>query len=412
LPTRFAKIDPNSYYEWIKKWDEETISKYCLEKFGKDAEIFAKVSVEQTREIQKWAKELIENNSPDTIYAIHSVFTDIIWQTFYRSGNSSIYFANYHELLLAPADVHTIKNISKGFDYTENGEINFLKNGKVVAQISEASNLFFRILHDEYIRDEEYSHSFIRDVNKDITIKIWTEKHEQYGHELEDFIEILLFVTSTEIGLNFRRYLFEELEKNVGKNNVYEIVTKNTGVELTPIRFFNLSNHTSSPRLKYLSFYQALEFFYLDDKSIIISDKIKELQGENGNISIDSVNELSKVLNCYSSEISNLKIVLGRRLDVQKFSEWIKLADNKKYLCKNDKYKFVDIIDVSNEKSIIDSLSNRIYKIRCSIAHSKKGHNQCSLEPFIDDFFIKQEIQLIKFVASEILKNNMESVNN
>jgi len=409
LPKRFTENDPHSYYEWIKNWDEAKIIQYCADEFGDSSDTFIQCSLEQVREIKKWAETLYTDESPQSIFAIHTVFTDIIWKAFYCSGNSSLSFANFHELLITPTNIQTIKKITKGFEYIKNGKIDFLKDGKLFAQISESSSLFFKIFYDFYLKEEEIYSSRLRDSEKDFSIKIWTTDNQEYGPELEDFIEKLLFVSSTKTGLNFRRYFFEEIEKGIGENNTYEVGINKLECELTPIRFFNLSNHTTSPRLKYLTFYQAIEFFYLDDKSLVISEKIKSLQDNNGNIDVSSVTELSKTLYNYSSEISNLKIVIEKRLNIPKLLEWLNTEDDtNSFLSSNPHYTFVTALDTNSERTLIDSLSNRIYKIRCSITHSKKGHNQTSLEPFIDDSFIQLEIPLIMYVSQNIINNSFE----
>lgn len=116
-------------------------------------------------------------------------------------------------------------------------------------------------------------------------------------------------------------------------------------------------------------------------------------------------NELRKVLHKYKnilSERESLKLVLTRSLDISKFKAWILQDKNRVNKYCNSQKTPIDL--TKSDEKIVGRLCERIYSMRCSIAHAKGDVDEYIAVPTVSDSEIGLEIKLIKYVAYEALK--------
>jgi hypothetical protein len=94
--------------------------------------------------------------------------------------------------------------------------------------------------------------------------------------------------------------------------------------------------------------------------------------------------------------------VLTRSLDISKFKSWI-LQDKSRVnkYCNSQKTP-IDL--TKSDEKIVGRLCERIYSMRCSIAHAKGDVDEYIAVPTVSDSEIGLEIELIKYVAYEALK--------
>ena len=188
------------------------------------------------------------------------------------------------------------------------------------------------------------------------------------------------------------------------------------------IHYFQQALSTEDPLLKFLSYYQCLEYFYLKIYKNKMIKKVKDtLSSPNSINSYDdySDDEIDNIIDYiqkeerhYKEEQSLIK-VLDEFLDKSKL-----VSDLQNYwgsdfnLIFNNKVEFAEAPSLNNVQPIsTKTLASRIYKIRNSLVHSKEGKDN-AYEPFNKNHEkeLKQELLLIRLVAEQIIEGSSEEI--
>lgn len=211
--------------------------------------------------------------------------------------------------------------------------------------------------------------------------------------------EILLKV-SMEHDLDFSVVEMDAIYKLEGEAKTYGIQFHSLEFEYIPALYLINALNTREARLAYLSYYQVLEYFFVRAQNYYFLN-------EYGALSMPAVNhnELRKVLHKYKNilnERESLKLVLTRSLDISKFKSWILQDKNRVNKYCNSQKNSIDI--TKSDEKIVGRLGERIYSMRCSIAHAKGDVDEYIAVPTVSDSEISLEIELIKYAAYEALK--------
>ncbi len=180
------------------------------------------------------------------------------------------------------------------------------------------------------------------------------------------------------------------------------------------VQYFIEGTAARVPKIKFLSFYNVLEYFfdkiYIDDKCLKIQKIITNPKFNHNNLNnykkILEALDIKKAKNLEKnmfSEIEALKLLLTKYIDVEDFKIFLQ---NCPLYCNTDAHKIPNttfsLID-SNE-NLIAKMCNRIYKVRNALVHSKESENIRYL-PQKDDSYIQNEIALIRYLAQEVIIN-------
>ena len=179
---------------------------------------------------------------------------------------------------------------------------------------------------------------------------------------------------------------------------------------------------------KYLSFYHILEYFY---ENIFIEDQIskaKEIISDVG-FSYKRKTDIAKLIKNIQSKAIDKDVAINEKtalsLLIQKHIKQEQLKERLIERYEQDfleelkrKVEFSDgnIIIFSNEdeKQYIDSLTNRIYKTRNAIVHSKEsfteGKKNNKYQPIKDDKELFTEIELIQVIAEIIINEDAKEI--
>lgn len=163
--------------------------------------------------------------------------------------------------------------------------------------------------------------------------------------------------------------------------------------------YFNNGVHSNDVRLAFLSFYQVVEYFFVRAPNYAFLDEFKLLQ-ENLDHGL-----LRIVLQKYKNSLSereSLRLVLKRALDISSFKLWLNSnVDYTSIYCSGNGIS----IDLSkSDDKIIGKLVERIYSLRCSIAHAKGDMDEYIAIPELSHKDIEKELPLVKYIAFEVLK--------
>jgi hypothetical protein len=196
-----------------------------------------------------------------------------------------------------------------------------------------------------------------------------------------------------------------------------------------PRRLYNedLVNHyqmalsSESPFLEFLSYFHILEHFF----EIVFNDDLIERvrrQLTDPGFSYRRKKDLQSLIRTVSksvqqrsdqyvfNELEALKLTLARFISVQELKDkLIQYNQNvyNHYTTTQVAFSDGDIIyfDSSDEDQIVKQISNRIYKTRNSLVHSKDGERS-KYTPFKDDEKLSKELPLMRFISEFIIINS------
>ena len=346
--------------------------------------------------------KLVESMKPgDDWRALQNVLSPLFYNAFFRVGNNAIRIANYYECMVIPSNMKTYKKIIKGVDYQEIGSVKLYDGKRCIGEIGAKSDLMWSVFYDYFINIGKWGEITHTHTNHERYLSIQLFDIEFLSNdEICRMINEILLKVSMEHDLDFSVVEMDAIYKLEGEAKTYGIQFHSLEFEYIPALYLINALHAKEARLAYLSYYQVLEYFFVRAQNYYFLN-------EYGALSMPAVNhnELRKVLHKYKNilnERESLKLVLTRSLDISKFKSWILQDKNRvnKY-CNSQK----NSIDITNsDEKIVGRLGERIYSMRCSIAHAKGDVDEYIAVPTVSDSEISLEIELIKYAAYEALK--------
>lgn len=346
--------------------------------------------------------KLVESMKPgDDWRAFQNVLSPLFYNAFFRVGNNAIRIANYYECMVIPSNMKTYKKIIKGVDYQEIGSVKLYDGKRCIGEIGAKSDLMWSVFYDYFINIGKWGEITHTHTNHERYLSIQLFDIEFLSNdEICRMINEILLKVSMEHDLDFSVVEMDAIYKLEGEAKTYGIQFHSLEFEYIPALYLINALNTREARLAYLSYYQVLEYFFVRAQNYYFLN-------EYGALSMPAVNhnELRKVLHKYKNilnERESLKLVLTRSLDISKFKSWILQDKNrvKKYC--NSQKNSIDI--TKSDEKIVGRLGERIYSMRCSIAHAKGDVDEYIAVPTVSDSEISLEIELIKYAAYEALK--------
>lgn len=394
--------------EWIQYLSIDEIKSVNIA--GKDIIVDGLIKEMLTQQIEMFKKAVNNLDDGDDWRNLQGICSPLFYNAFFKVGNNSIRIANYYECLVVPSDIETKKKIIRGFDYLHIGAINLYNGDKIFGCIGQKSDLIWSVLYDYFIfYDEGGAVIHTMPCHEELmSIQLIDTNHLSIK-EIEHRVKEILLKCSVELGLNFKVVKLNKELRDIGNDKVYDLNIQENEYESEPLMYFNNGIATEDIRMKYLSYYQVLEYFFNRTQNYRLLDQI-----QSGNYIGNNVinhKELKGILKKYVNSLSereSLKLVLTRGMDIEIIREWISDSSDRieQYTqCLNDKIK----IDLSkSDEKVISKISERIYYYRCAIAHAKGDTDDYLAIPEESDDIIEKEIPLLKLIAQNILKSCSE----
>ena len=390
-------------HEALKRW-VKTISLDNINSVDIGGELF-----ELTEESKKILgiqialfSKLVESMKPgDDWRALQNVLSPLFYNAFFRVGNNAIRIANYYECMVIPSNMKTYKKIIKGVDYQEIGSVKLYDGKRCIGEIGAKSDLMWSVFYDYFINIGKWGEITHTHTNHERYLSIQLFDIECLSNdEICRMINEILLKVSMEHDLDFSVVEMDAIYKLEGEAKTYGIQFHSLEFEYIPALYLINALNTREARLAYLSYYQVLEYFFVRAQNYYFLN-------EYGALSMPAVNhnELRKVLHKYKNilnERESLKLVLTRSLDISKFKSWILQDKNRVNKYCNSQKNSIDI--TKSDEKIVGRLGERIYSMRCSIAHAKGDVDEYIAVPTVSDSEISLEIELIKYAAYEALK--------
>ena len=346
--------------------------------------------------------KLVESMKPgDDWRALQNVLSPLFYNAFFRVGNNAIRIANYYECMVIPSNMKTYKKIIKGVDYQEIGSVKLYDGKRCIGEIGAKSDLMWSVFYDYFINIGKWGEITHTHTNHERYLSIQLFDIEFLSNdEICRMINEILLKVSMEHDLDFSVVEMDAIYKLEGEAKTYGIQFHSLEFEYIQALYLINALNTREARLAYLSYYQVLEYFFVRAQNYYFLN-------EYGALSMPAVNhnELRKVLHKYKNilnERESMKLVLTRSLDISKFKSWILQDKNRVNKYCNSQKNSIDI--TKSDEKIVGRLGERIYSMRCSIAHAKGDVDEYIAVPTVSDSEISLEIELIKYAAYEALK--------
>ena len=346
--------------------------------------------------------KLVESMKPgDDWRSFQNVLSPLFYNAFFRVGNNAIRIANYYECMVIPSNMKTYKKIIKGVDYQEIGSVKLYDGKRCIGEIGAKSDLMWSVFYDYFINIGKWGEITHTHTNHERYLSIQLFDIEFLSNdEICRMINEILLKVSMEHDLDFSVVEMDAIYKLEGEAKTYGIQFHSLEFEYIPALYLINALNTREARLAYLSYYQVLEYFFVRAQNYYFLNEYSAL-------SMPAVNhnELRKVLHKYKNilnERESLKLVLTRSLDISKFKSWILQDKNRVNKYCNSQKNSIDI--TKSDEKIVGRLGERIYSMRCSIAHAKGDVDEYIAVPTVSDSEISLEIELIKYAAYEALK--------
>jgi hypothetical protein len=370
------KIDDKLLVDWLLGWDENKYATYVSSLYGiydEDFKLGLKEDIQRIKEIVSKKREVEKGYYFD--YILRFMNKDMI-NCYFRAGSSIVSVANFHEVLIEPADLNTRKKLIKGYELLDKGNIDIIMNNEHIGNIGTMSDLFWHAFYDEYIVEDTFGGiHHVRNNQEDLTLQIWKSSIRELD-ELEELVEKIIYDCSVKLGLNFKRASFDSYQKNTGVANKYSLELEHNVYERTPIQYFNFANYSPISRHQYLAYYQSIEYFF---KRAYITKQMSN-----------------------SKELEILKQILSDSIDEKEFIKWLSDNNYLNYYTSETK-QYPSIVPLNLNEGLIDTISRRIYYIRCSLVHSKESPKEFNFIPNLNDTVLKNEVPLIRYIASKVI---------
>lgn len=187
------------------------------------------------------------------------------------------------------------------------------------------------------------------------------------------------------------------------------------------IEYFHIAQKVDYLPFKYICYFHIVEYFMDKVAHEVVSRQLMELMS-NPDFHIRSKEYISQAIIIFKKENEKYttdKIKIGRvlreftqkepllaHLDVFELSDHFQ-SDHQLH-CSN--VLNLSAIDTSNDNSFYDTLTKRIYSLRCSIVHSNPDFDASKAVPFVSSpqniEFLRKEIALLQEISKRIIINS------
>ncbi|KJG03982.1 hypothetical protein UB33_21335 [Photobacterium angustum] len=167
------------------------------------------------------------------------------------------------------------------------------------------------------------------------------------------------------------------------------------------------------PLLRYLAFYQVVEFYYPIYSELAAQKKVGNILKDpcfnsHSTKDIAKVFSIVKAASSSRSELSQLEATIKECVDPNVLREWL-TSDSKReeyFRSKNAvKLSTFKIFSNAEDDDLLSQMWQRFYNIRCRIVHTKGAEGDLEvLHPQSKEIkYLEREIELAKFLAHKVL---------
>jgi hypothetical protein len=249
--------------------------------------------------------------------------------------------------------------------------------------------------------------------------------------DLRNIINSVLFDFEYSFSISFEAIELNTLNRRVPRMKRPSLPVPNHPIQFSYkkyipelIQYFHLAEKVEQIPFKYLCYFHIVEYFSDKSAYFVITEQVKQiLLKPDFHLKSDTyigqaINIFKKENEKYLTDKIKLARVLQQFVNLKEFLEYleeIKLLDHFKqeqtFNC--SKPLKVAALDFTTENSFIQTLTNRIYSVRCSIVHSNPDFDESKAVPFVHNseniFRLNIEMALVYEISRNIIIKSSET---
>ncbi|CCU58561.1 hypothetical protein [Bacillus subtilis] len=262
----------------------------------------------------------------------------------------------------------------------------------------------------------------MRSAIKCVTLKVRKEKTTKIN--LEEAIDSFSYTYMCNMHSPIKIYSIEDVfgvlnRQKRAQRNDFQAPKRKYNSNL--IDYYNLAISSRDPFISFISYYHIIEYFF---DEVYREHQINTLRTSitSPRFSYKDDNELFKIIkkiindnrhvkeNGSGNEQRSLNYVLNKFLhDLDEFKQRLDTDELNFYQNNSVSFSAGDVINwEKNDDKIIKAISNRVYKTRNALIHSKSSKKDVTYHPYLHKTELEKEISLIKAIAESIIENNSE----
>jgi len=413
-------INRTQLAQWVQSWDEAVYMDYYDQQIqDRMKRLKVRSSMEET--IVKIKKLCADMGEEIDFHTFLQLMNRIIFNCYFKIGNSALQLANFYEEILVPADPATRNRL---FGYRqgqrETGFLTLRYQDQEVGHMGEQSDMFRLIFDacfltedelfdDETLLDDDYvSPLSVSSADEALlTIKIW--KPEVLNMGTESFVDLFLYHSSTQLGMNFKRASFEAPLDRHQEPIREEIVIRPIQTEKLPLLYFNSASHNLPLPIVFMSYYQTIAYFFDRAINIIIRDKMASMFDHSDLDQPPQLRRMTKAISTLKDNLSEkeaLKLVLKQVVNLERMIQWLEAKPVRKrwFTMSQEHYRELPLLMVTSEKDLLRSLVERFYAIKATISEERDKHEHFIWLHSLDDHLLQRDIHLLKHLAARTLE--------
>lgn len=379
----YNKITSDRLYEWIQSLEEK----------------------EELSDITLCAIKRIPMEAISSWYSILPYISESFVDNYLKYKGYGIKIANLFECFIRCSDWKTRKKMIKGYseDHIEIGSISIEKDGHIIGEIGEKSDIIWSVYYNSFIQQDEEGNvqRTLSDEDTILSIQVWNNDGDD-EKDIDETIKSYLLDISMQTEMKFEILYPDEMWKEMGENGHFSIETK-TQYDSVSASYINYGMNCPDSRVAYLHLYEGIEYFFYKAEAAYYRD----LFASHNMLQIDNTELINMIreISYKQKETFLLKLVLEKAIDMQKIRQYVNSNSVIIDTLKKDYGKGTAVVKDDLVDSVyIEHLTTRIYLFRCAIAHAKGDFDGYIAIPDVSNEEIEAEIPLMRYVAYEVIK--------
>jgi len=254
---------------------------------------------------------------------------------------------------------------------------------------------------------------------------------EGLNMDLRNILNSVLFDFEYSFNLAFEPVELNSLNKRIPRLKRTSLEIPNHPINFTYkkyipelIQYYHLAEKVDYIPFKFLCYFHIVEYFSDKSAYVVVAEQVKQLLLKP-DFHLKTDNYIGIAINIFKKEnekhlTDKIKLtrVLQQFVNMNEFHDYleaIKLLDHfkKEQIFNCSKPLSIPAIDFTNEGSFFQSLTNRIYAMRCSIVHSNPDFDETKAVPFVHTtenvFRLNIEMALVYEVSRNIVLKSSDT---
>jgi hypothetical protein len=251
------------------------------------------------------------------------------------------------------------------------------------------------------------------------------------NNDLRNILNSVLFDFEYSFNLAFEPIELNSLNKRIPRLKRPSLDVPNHPINFTYkkyipelIQYYHLSEKVDYIPFKYLCYFHIVEYFSDKSAYVVVAEQVKQLLLKP-DFHLKTDNYIDQAINIFKKEnekhlTDKIKLtrVLQQFVNMNEFREYLdatKLLDHfqKEQIFNCSKPLKIPLIDFTNEGTFFQSLTNRVYAMRCSIVHSNPDFDETKAVPFVHTsenvFRLNIEMALVYEISRNIVVKSSDT---